>query len=134
MTTVVLDTNVLVSAMLSRNGNEALILRIARSGGFLVCVSQPILDEYEEVLRRPGFRIPPSSVDQLIADFKTRGRFVAPKIEITASPDEADNRFLECAESATADYLVTGNRKHFPKDWKATKIVNARELLEMTTF
>jgi predicted nucleic acid-binding protein len=40
-----------------------------------------------------------------------------------------DNRFLECAESAGADFLVTGNRRHFPKVWKTARIVNAREFL-----
>jgi predicted nucleic acid-binding protein len=46
------------------------------------------------------------------------------------SPDERDNRFLECAESAGADFLVTGNRQHYPSVWKTTRIVNARELIE----
>lgn len=49
---------------------------------------------------------------------------------IFISPDEPDNRFLECAEAADADYLVTGNKKHFPNQWKRTRIVNARELLD----
>ena len=131
---IVLDTNVLVSAMLSRNGNVALVLRIARSGGFQVCISAAILDEYEDVLRRAAFRIPPESVDQLLMDLRSKGLIVEPKIEVIASPHETDNRFLECAEEARATYLVTGNKRHFPKDWKATKIVNARGLLEATTF
>jgi predicted nucleic acid-binding protein len=48
---------------------------------------------------------------------------------LTASPDEADNRFLECTEAGGADFLVTGNKKHFPKRWKTTEVVNTRELL-----
>jgi predicted nucleic acid-binding protein len=50
---------------------------------------------------------------------------------LSVSPDEADNRFLECAGEAQADYLVTGNKRHFPKRWKSTQVVNARELLEL---
>jgi predicted nucleic acid-binding protein len=49
---------------------------------------------------------------------------------LAVSPDERDNRFLECAESAGADFLVTGNRRHFPKVWKTTRIVSTRELVE----
>jgi len=56
---------------------------------------------------------------------------IVPKRTLSASPDEADNRFLECAEEAQADYLVTGNKRHFPTRWKNTKIVNAREFLEL---
>jgi predicted nucleic acid-binding protein len=49
-------------------------------------------------------------------------------LKVTLHP--ADDRFLECADVARADYLVTGNKRHFPKSWRQTLIVNARELLE----
>jgi predicted nucleic acid-binding protein len=49
--------------------------------------------------------------------------------EYADSPDEPDNRFLECAEAAQADYLVTGNTRHFPKKWKQTSIVTPRQLI-----
>jgi len=55
---------------------------------------------------------------------------VHPVHTVTASPDESDNRFLECAETIDAEFLITGNKRHFPKAWKGTKIVNAREFLE----
>ena len=74
-------------------------------------------------MRRPVFRLPPSSLDQLFEYLRLDALPVAPKIAVTASPHEANNRFLECAEAAGAEYLVTGNK------WKGTKIVNARELL-----
>ena len=50
---------------------------------------------------------------------------------LSACPDGDDNRFLECAAAAEADYLVTGNKRHFPMQWKKTRIVNARELLHL---
>ena len=134
MIRIVLDTNVLVSAMLARHGNEALVLRMARSGIFLVCVSPAILDEYELVLRRPAFRLPPSSLDRLFAYLGSEALFVSPEAAVKASPDEPDNRFLECAEAANAEFLVTGNKRHSPKEWKGTKVVNARELLQEAVF
>jgi putative PIN family toxin of toxin-antitoxin system len=134
MTRIVLDTNVLVSAMLSGKGNEAMVLRLARAGTFTVCFSAEILEEYESVLRRPGFRLPAASIDQLLQFLRAEGIAVTPAITVTASPDDPDNRFLECAEAADAEYLVTGNKRHFPKEWKRTMIVNARELLLEALF
>jgi predicted nucleic acid-binding protein len=57
-------------------------------------------------------------------------KVVAPHRELKITQDAADNRFLECAEAGQADYLVTGNQRHFPKQWRQTAVVNARELLE----
>ena len=46
--------------------------------------------------------------------------------------DPDDNMFLECADAARADYLVTGNQKHFPRFWKNTKIITTREFISLT--
>jgi uncharacterized protein len=55
---------------------------------------------------------------------------VQPDFTLEVSPHKPDNRFLECADAAAADYLITGNKRHFPASWKRTKIVNARDFLE----
>ena len=47
--------------------------------------------------------------------------------------DPDDNMFLECAETAHADYLITGNKRHFPSVWRSTKIVNARDVEELAS-
>ena len=60
---------------------------------------------------------------------RTGSLLVRPVETLTVSPDEPDNGFLECADAAKADYLVTGNLRHFPKEWKTTKVVTARELI-----
>jgi predicted nucleic acid-binding protein len=49
---------------------------------------------------------------------------------LTVCPDADDNRILECADAAGADFLVTGNKRHFPAEWKRTSVVNGREFLE----
>jgi predicted nucleic acid-binding protein len=56
---------------------------------------------------------------------------VRPAHLVSESTHDADNRFLECAEAAGADFLVTGNKRHFPRRWEKTQFVNARELLGM---
>ena len=55
-------------------------------------------------------------------------------IRLTVSSDDSDNRFLECADAASADFLITGNRRHFPDNHGITKILTAREFLaDITT-
>jgi predicted nucleic acid-binding protein len=56
---------------------------------------------------------------------------VQPTERLTISDDDTDNRFYECAEAASADCIVTGNRKHFPKPHKNVRIIGARQLLNL---
>ena len=51
------------------------------------------------------------------------------RASLQVMPDPADTIFPECADDARADYLITGNQRHFPKYWKKTKIINSRELI-----
>jgi len=48
---------------------------------------------------------------------------------VASDPD--DNKFLECADAARADYLVTGNQRHFPEFWKKTKVISPREFIDI---
>jgi uncharacterized protein len=56
---------------------------------------------------------------------------VTPSRQLHITSDPADNIFLECADAARADYLVTGNQRHFPRFWKKTKVITAREFLSI---
>jgi predicted nucleic acid-binding protein len=92
--------------------------------------------EYEEVLGRDRLAIPPEKVLTALARIREKGFLVTPSVKIAASacPDDPDDLiFLECAEAAAADYLITGNRKHFPDQWKTVRIVSVREFGEMVT-
>ncbi len=62
---------------------------------------------------------------------KTAATFVTPQRTVTAAHDPDDNMFLECAEAAEANYIVTGNKKHFPAKWKRTKVVSGREMMNL---
>jgi len=130
MIKVVLDTNVIVSAHIKPDGLERAVLNLAVADKVALVVSAPILSEYESVLRRDKFGIEPKLLDQSLKLIKTHATVVVPSRNVSASPDSADNRFLECAEAADADYLVTGNTRHFPRRWKDTYVVNARQFLE----
>lgn len=127
---VVLDTNVVVSAHLRGEGLEGFVLDLALAGKLRLFLSPAILEEYRGVLSRKKFGIDLRRL-QTSLDMLTRaGTTVRPKVKLTAAKDPDDNKFLECAAESGADYLVTGNRRHFPKHWKGTRVVNARELLE----
>jgi putative PIN family toxin of toxin-antitoxin system len=127
-TRLVLDTNVVVSAHLKSTGFERFIFELALDSKVRLCISREIMGEYEEVLMRPKFGLPPKLLHETFRRIKEAAIWVVPSEIINAAFDPDDNIFLECAEVARAHYLVTGNGRHFPGRWKSTKIVNAREL------
>lgn len=133
MIRVVLDTNIVVSAALRAGGLPEAVFNMAIDGVIQFCVSEPILAEYEEVLGRRRLAIPPEKVTNALARIREKGYLVTDtvKVDPAACPDDPDDIiFLECAETAAADYLVTGNTRHFPNEWKKTKIVTVREFWE----
>jgi len=128
---VVLDTNVVVSALLKPQGLEDQVLRLGLAGRIQLHVSKAVLAEYALVLPRPRLKLEPQEITRALGKLREASTLVHPAFILKLSPHEPDNRFLECAEAAAADYLVTGNTKHFPQHHKTTKIVKARELLEL---
>jgi putative PIN family toxin of toxin-antitoxin system len=88
------------------------------------------MDEYQEVLPRPRFKLRPGDIAETLTKIDAVALWVTPTIELDETTDADDNRFLECAEAGQADYLVTGNTRHFPARWKKTRIVNTREFLQ----
>jgi putative PIN family toxin of toxin-antitoxin system len=135
MIRAVIDTNVLVSALLSPNGNEALLLLAIRRGLIAPCITREIVDEYIDVLSRPKFSFPATEVEELIALLRNGGQLVQPGEPTVFSPDPKDTMFLQCAIASLADFLVTGNKRHFPASpYGSTYVVNARELLSQITL
>lgn len=128
---LVIDTNVLVSAATKPAGLQRTVLLLAMTKPARWYVSRAIFDEYRKVLARPELRIRKGPRRQLLQVIKNRSHSVAPtrRLEVTKDPD--DNVFLECADAAGADYLITGNQKHFPKFWKKTKVITPREFISL---
>ena len=129
---LVIDTNVLISAAIKPAGLQRTVLLLAITRPARLYVSRPILEEYSEVLGRPELRIRKGLRQQLLQLIKNHSYTVVPtrRLDVTSDPD--DNMFLECADAARADYLVTGNQKHFPRFWKKTKIITTREFISLT--
>ena len=125
---VVYDTNVIVSAALRSGGIPASLVALALAKQVRLFLSPEILDEYTEVLKRPKFGLDAGAVDRFLRDLQRAGTMVHPTQRVSAASDEPDNRFLECAKKARADYLVTGNRRHFPTPaFEGTAIVSPTE-------
>ncbi len=126
---LVIDTNVIVSGALKPGGLERAVLTLALAPPARLYLSPDILAEYSEVLGRPELRIAGAERQALLGLISDRSRRVVPVRRLEVCPDPDDNIFLECAEAARADFLVTGNKRHFPGFWLSTKVVNARELI-----
>ena len=128
---LVIDTNIVVSAALKPDGLQRTVLLLAITKPATLYVSAAILDEYREVLARPELKIRKGPRQQLFQLIKSNSRPVKPVRSLQVTKDPDDNRFVECADAARADYLVTGNVRHFPKFWKNTKVVTSREFLSL---
>jgi len=128
---LVIDTNVLVSAALKSESLQRTTLILAITRPARLYVSKPILEEYAEVLSRPELAIRKGLRSQLLPLTRKRAHLVAPSHRIEITRDADDNIFIECADRARADFLITGNRRHFPVYWKSTKTVSPREFISL---
>jgi putative PIN family toxin of toxin-antitoxin system len=128
---LVIDTNVLVSAALKPEGLQRTIFLLAITKPCRLYVSIPVLAEYGDVLARPELKIRRGLRQQLLQLIGNRSQTVVPARSLGVTSDPDDNIFVECADAARADYLITGNRKHFPAFWKSTKIITPREFVSV---
>jgi predicted nucleic acid-binding protein len=83
------------------------------------------------VLSRPELKIRKGLRQQFFQRIKDNSRLVSPPRQIRVTRDPDDNIFLECADAARADFLVTGYLRHFPRFWKQAKIVTSREFITL---
>jgi len=114
---VVLDTNILVSALWSKSSNPAQILSLVLNDFLTPCHNSQIITEYQEVLRRPHltFHFSQDMVEEIIKKILTDGLSVAVKPSSNSFIDESDRVFYDVAKACNAR-LITGNSKHFPSE------------------
>lgn len=128
----VLDTNVIVSALLSSKADAATVQVLQKlfSDSFCPVISKEIMAEYTEVLHRAKFHFSPAIVEDLLFAIEEKAEYVIPASTGAILPDMKDLPFYEVVMEKRADdaYLVTGNQKHFPAE---PFIVTAREFLEI---
>ena len=128
----VIDTNVLVSALLSKHDDSATVQVISRlfEGEIVPVYSREIMQEYREVLGRKKFKFAPSLINQILLAIREYGILTEPLNTGELLPDPKDLPFYEVVMAKQEDeaYLVTGNLKHFPVK---PFIVTARQMLDI---
>ena len=131
MQKVIVDTNVLVSALIQRSYPYLIINELFIERKIELCLSIEILQEYYHVLNRKKFSKYPDfllKAETLLADIETKATNFNPKIKVKIIKDHDDNKFLELAGESKANFLITGNTNDFTMaSYKRTKIVSPKE-------
>jgi len=128
---LVLDTNIVVSAALKTDGLQRTVLLLAMTRPARLYVTASLLAEYREVLARQEFKIRKGLRQQILQFLENHAQLVKPARVLRVAKDPDDDMFLECAEAARADYLITGNPRHSPKFWRNTKVITSREFISI---
>jgi uncharacterized protein len=135
---VVLDTNILVSALMIQTGNPAAIYRAWQEGHFILLTCVEHLDELRATLRKPAIaeRIKPYKAGTLVNEIKKLAENVDALPRVRRSPDPADDFLLALAEAGGADYLVTGDKSGILllEQHKGTRIASARAFAALLTW
>ena len=128
----VIDTNVIVSALLSSHSDAATVQLVGRmfSGEIIPIYSSEIIREYREVLSRKKFKFAPDMINYILNEVEKFGILVEASETGIILPDMKDLPFYEVVMEKREDnaYLVTGNLKHFPRE---NFIVTARQMLDI---
>jgi len=115
MRDVVVDTNILVSALIVPGSKPDQIVEMALTSQLNLCYSDEILAEYELVLFRPKFNFNQETVKLWLNCLTESGRKVSPTQSVFEFQDESDRKFYDVAKTCNA-YLITGNIKHYPTE------------------
>lgn len=130
---VVIDTNVIVAALLHPERTPDRALLVLRARGAIVLVDHRIEAEYRAVLARPKFAAIEAERRDALLDriLGSAERVIAAPVEVSMI-DEDDRVFVEVARTGGADAIVTGNAKHFPADL-GVEVLSPAELLARLT-
>ncbi len=139
MTRAVLDSSVLISAFLTPRGTSAHVLRAARRGAFVLCLSREILEETRSSLVekteriRRYYRYPDERIARYLRSLTVMAQPVGKLPALHVVPlDPKDNMVVATAVAARADYLVTGDKRHLLPlgEYEGIKIIAPREFLD----
>jgi putative PIN family toxin of toxin-antitoxin system len=113
---VALDTNVIVSALLNVKGTPAKVLSLILNGSIKIVYDNRIVFEYFDVLSRKEFGFSEEIINDMVDYFRHEGEFINAEYSKARFSDETDKKFYEVYKSGKAQFLITGNIKHFPKE------------------
>lgn len=115
---VVIDTNVLVSALLSPSGFPSQIIQLWQNNELEVAISKETKTEYQQVLIEIAARYPAkiqSAEMNILLGNLTINTIIQTQHPLYTTKDPEDNKFIECAIESHAQIIITGNQKHFPQ-------------------
>ncbi len=131
---LVLDTNILLSALMVRGTPPDKLYEEWRHGRFQLASAEQQLEELRRVSRRPFFqeRLTASEVGRMVNDIRRLATMCDPLPDVSASPDPDDDFLLAIAQAADADYLVTGDKSDLLAlgSHGRTRIVSARSMVQ----
>ena len=134
MQRIVIDTNVMVSALVQRSYPYRIIYDLFIDEKIILCVSDELMAEYYEVLSREKFAKFPNffaRAEALLVDIESKSVKYFPIIKLNLISDRDDNMILELADECSANFVITGNTTDFTfPTYKQTKIVTPREYWE----
>lgn len=125
----VIDTNIFVSGLINETGGPAKIMSYWEADKFILLVSEPILNEYNSVFSHLT-EITPPKIIRLINLISAKAITCMPVETVRVCRDLSDNKFIECAIAGGGEYIVTKNRRHFPKLHCGVKVLTVRQFLD----
>ena len=135
MQKVIIDTNVLISALIQRNYPNFILYDYVLNNLVEVCISDELFEEYLEVLNRPKFYKYPdliSKAESVLAQLETKATKFYPTKRFDVIADNPDNRLLELAVESKADFIITGNTIDFTMaEFQGTRIVTPKEYWDL---
>jgi uncharacterized protein len=126
---IVLDTNILVSAGLKPEGLEARVLAMVWAGELIPLATEWTWAEYDRVLRRKKFAALQDWMETALRRLERHVHWCVSHERLSIATDDNDNRFLECAVTGGAEFLLTGNARHFPAEYAGIRVSGARAFL-----
>lgn len=131
MQKIVIDTNVLVSALIQRSYPYHIVVEAFSNNKIQICLSDELFREYFNVLGRKKFSNYPdffANAQALLIDTEKIATKYYPTVHLEIINDVDDNKLLELAETCHADFLITGNTNDFTlKEYKGTRIMTPKE-------
>ena len=128
---IVIDSNVFISAFYFGGKPKGVVARAAEGLDELF-LSYDIIGEIQQVMSRPKFKTDIMAVKQYAAMIEEISDIVAPSLSVDVSRDKKDNKIIECAVCAKADYIVTGDEDLLSlKSYQGIKIVSAADYLKL---
>ena len=135
MQKIILDTNVVISALIQKSYPHYIVSNYVLNGQMQLCLSEALLNEYRDVVSRPKFAKFANfknNAEIVLNRFVKTALFYEPKIRLNIIKDVSDNKLLELADESNADFLITGNSVDFTfTHYKNTRILSPHIFWDM---